>query len=615
VKQRLALIAYLCLILGSPPSWSQDRAAAEATAREIGKAAQQQAGGIVNDGGAPAAIVPGFGGTDLPQGGLIDDPEGLASQGGAVAGSNEAYQVIRDPRRKVFDPTTIDLGRATDIEGSPQQYLGVGTDISGEAGSCKPLPPGTGAGSEYFETCNDGDKVSEANESCHPKMAPKTVTVTEYFYYGVAPGQEDFGFANTNMYQSLVATGQCRATGTTVNICDAQVATNQVSGDVADYLKFCRKTRHEIATEYACNPQVPGGHFPPTATGNQAFKTESRSTTTVVRDDSSCAGLDGSSCAFQGETCTSSTPETRIIDGVSITQPCWEWQRDYKCRRVEHANDCATVAANPKCKYDHDECLDDPQEGACKVKDIVYRCTADPATDGAGKAFICSGDLYCINGECTKIEREASTEFKDAVVAIHTLGDMKDQFDPATMTLFNGQKAGCHKPIFGLVNCCAGKTSGLLTVATGGAAIASGVGAIAALATPFLTLFLCDPDEKLLDVKDRMGLCHYVGTYCSEKILFVCSTKRKNYCCYESKLARIIQEQGRAQIGKSWGTAKDPTCKGFTIEEFQQLDLSKMDFTEVYDEFIDAAKVPDEIEASLEIQQKVEEYYRLHTKP
>lgn len=38
-------------------------------------------------------------------------------------------------------------------------------------------------------------------------------------------------------------------------------------------------------------------------------------------------------------------------------------------------------------------------------------------------------------------------------------------------------------------------------------------------------------------------------TYCSKKFLGVCLTKRKAYCCFESKLARILQEQGRRQLG------------------------------------------------------------------
>ena len=119
-----------------------------------------------------------------------------------------------------------------------------------------------------------------------------------------------------------------------------------------------------------------------------------------------------------------------------------------------------------------------------------------------------------------------------------------------SLTLFSGKRQTCHKPVFGLVNCCAGKASGLITTAAGAAAIAGGPVAIAALATPFLTMFMCSNDEKLLDVQDRMGMCHKLGEYCSDKVLGICTSKKTAYCCFESKLSRILQEQGRPQINK-----------------------------------------------------------------
>src|SRR3546814_6645890 len=39
-----------------------------------------------------------------------------------------------------------------------------------------------------------------------------------------------------------------------------------------------------------------------------------------------------------------------------------------------------------------------------------------------------------------------------------------------------------------------------------------------------------------------------------------------------------------------------------------------MDFTEVYADFMDAAKLPDEVETMTQIQQKIEGYYDLHGK-
>src|SRR3546814_3112505 len=91
-----------------------------------------------------------------------------------------------------------------------------------------------------------------------------------------------------------------------------------------------------------------------------------------------------------------------------------------------------------------------------------------------------------------------------------------------------------------------------------------------------------------------MGFCHKGGTYCSSSFLGICKTRRTAYCCFESKLSRILQEQGRIQLSKPWGAPKKEQCLGFTIEEFARLDLSLMDFTEVYAEFVDAARLPED---------------------
>ena len=87
---------------------------------------------------------------------------------------------------------------------------------------------------------------------------------------------------------------------------------------------------------------------------------------------------------------------------------------------------------------------------------------------------------------------------------------------------------------------------------------------------------------------------------------------RKTYCCYQSKLARVIQEQGKAQLGLDFGTAKNPNCAGFTVDQFSKLDLSRMDFTEVFSDFTSAVSLPNSLQTSTEIQQKVQTYYQNH---
>ena len=55
--------------------------------------------------------------------------------------------------------------------------------------------------------------------------------------------------------------------------------------------------------------------------------------------------------------------------------------------------------------------------------------------------------------------------------------------------------------------------------------------------------------------------------------------------------------------------SREEQCEGFTLDEFAQLDLSRMDFSEVYAEFTEAARLPDELETSILIQQKIDDYY------
>lgn len=61
-----------------------------------------------------------------------------------------------------------------------------------------------------------------------------------------------------------------------------------------------------------------------------------------------------------------------------------------------------------------------------------------------------------------------------------------------------------------------------------------------------------------------------------------CITHTTTKCCFNSVLARIINEQGRLQVAKWWGTAEAPDCSGFTIAQLQSLNFAQMDLTEFY---------------------------------
>lgn len=122
----------------------------------------------------------------------------------------------------------------------------------------------------------------------------------------------------------------------------------------------------------------------------------------------------------------------------------------------------------------------------------------------------------------------------------------------------------------------------------------------------FFGLVECKANEKELAEKNKAGLCHEVGEFCSKKLklLFtkICIEKSKGHCCFNSRLARILNEQGRPQIGRAWGSGDNPDCKGFTPEEFQKLDMSKMDLTE----FTNSISIPDVTNIGSSIQNQVQ---------
>ncbi|MEM2145329.1 MAG: conjugal transfer protein TraN, partial [Candidatus Jordarchaeaceae archaeon] len=116
----------------------------------------------------------------------------------------------------------------------------------------------------------------------------------------------------------------------------------------------------------------------------------------------------------------------------------------------------------------------------------------------------------------------------------------------------------------------------------------SPIGLAMAVASLVMTYFMmsCDAQDYQTVRLRRAGRCVKIGDFCIKKWPVVgCVQKGRRYCCFNSKIARIIHEQGRPQLSTfnyshNWGGSRKPNCRGFTPEEFQALDFGKIDFSE-----------------------------------
>lgn len=95
----------------------------------------------------------------------------------------------------------------------------------------------------------------------------------------------------------------------------------------------------------------------------------------------------------------------------------------------------------------------------------------------------------------------------------------------------------------------------------------------------------CTEDEQTLSQMRGANLCQQVGSYCSLELNLgfakICIETTESFCCFNGLLPLAVNQQGRTQIGKSWGTAQSPDCSGFTIAQLTALDWSAIDLSAV----------------------------------
>ena len=233
-------------------------------------------------------------------------------------------------------------------------------------------------------------------------------------------------------------------------------------------------------------------------------------------------------------------------------------------------------------------CVDSDEEGVCKEQEQKYRCPYQQASWNTVPD--CGQRISCLAGDCFDTSYTSSDDFPLAASHLSALEEISSDFDKENLRVFDGQSRRCKKTVLGFANCCRDSGWGI-----------------------DLGLNQCSRQEQELGEMRQQGLCHYVGSYKRGRLL---SKKRyQSFCCFGSLLGRIVQEQGRDQLNRDWGSARYPSCQGFPIDDIGTLDFEQFDFSEFYIEAERRAESVDRPTAS-ELGNRMKERIRqLSTEP
>jgi conjugal transfer mating pair stabilization protein TraN len=89
------------------------------------------------------------------------------------------------------------------------------------------------------------------------------------------------------------------------------------------------------------------------------------------------------------------------------------------------------------------------------------------------------------------------------------------------------------------------------------------------------SLASCDQSEQLLALHRGQNLSVFVGEQCVKKVLGSCIEWRNNYCSFNSVLAKIINTDGKKQLGQNLSN-----CSGISTDDLARIDFTQVDFSE-----------------------------------
>lgn len=202
----------------------------------------------------------------------------------------------------------------------------------------------------------------------------------------------------------------------------------------------------------------------------------------------------------------------------------------------------------------------DPVSGTCRVYTNTFQCNGGQVCSKWQDNLQCNscGTPGSLVPFCMPTGTPPNTNFQLAATMMAMVKEVQDGFDKDTLRIFTGTAKRCDYSTIGtiLIDCCSND--------------------------PDKMLGSCSAEEISLAQDKKAFEVIYVGTRCVEKVIGICTRKEDAYCTYTSMLGRIIQQQGKPQLGLNFGTPGAEDCDGFTLNEFASINFQAINWTEFF---------------------------------
>ncbi|MCR9192614.1 MAG: type-F conjugative transfer system mating-pair stabilization protein TraN [Gammaproteobacteria bacterium] len=281
--------------------------------------------------------------------------------------------------------------------------------------------------------------------------------------------------------------------------------------------------------------------------------------------------------------CVDKGPKT--MGGNTYTRPCFQFDEHYICGERD-SGDCKRLI-DAGCVQKDSTCFE--KDGArCARYQQIYQCPINHCTDNE---IICGNGAFCLDGSCNPPKHETEDSFNQSVTFLTAAFESAKNLDPQDTTIFKGERLECSTLKAGVKNCCRDSGWGL-----------------------DMHLAHCSDAERRLGVARQNNLVIPTGQYCysRKRIPFgsICTDTHQTFCVFPSRLAKIIQEQGRfGQLHQGFGVGQSTNCTGISPEQLQSIHFEGINFSEFFSDIKNRFRNPNNQETLNQVEGRVRRFY------